>query len=100
MRVQPRFAFGLRLLPLAACLLLQVPARAVDTLPTPTPIAALRLNDGRLLHNVEVKSNESTSIVVRADEGLLKIAKSNLPQAMADAYPVKPAPSTGPDTVM
>ena len=47
--------------------------------PTPTPIPTLKLKDGRVLHNVQVRSNEDDSIVVRADEGLVKVAKSNLP---------------------
>lgn len=38
-------------------------------------------------------SDNGGSVVVRADEGLIKLAKSNLPQALAASYPDKsPAP--------
>jgi hypothetical protein len=52
------------------------------------------LKDGRVLHNVKIMSEEGTSVVVRADEGLVQVAKSDLPPALADAYPAKaPAPA-------
>ena len=83
---------------LAACLLV-LAARAGD--PGPTPVmATLELRDGRVLHNVRVMSEEAESIVIRADEGLLKVAKSNLTKAAADAYPVKPPPPAAPEMVM
>ncbi|HMD60017.1 MAG TPA: hypothetical protein VKG78_01210 [Opitutaceae bacterium] len=85
---------------LAAGLLAPVALRAEDANPTPTPIAALKLNDGRVLHNVQVKKDQDDSIVVRADEGLVKIAKSNLPQEVADAYPAKPSAAAKTDMVM
>jgi hypothetical protein len=100
MRPSERIASGARLLLLAVCLLAPPVSRAADPAPTPTPIPTLRLNDGRVLHNVQVRSNEDNSIVVRADEGLVKIAKSNLPQDVADAYPSKAAQAGGPDLVM
>jgi hypothetical protein len=63
-------------------------------------MATLELKDGRVLHNVRVMSDEAESIVVRADEGLLKIAKSNLPKAVAEAHPVSPQPPATPEMVM
>jgi hypothetical protein len=76
-----------------ACLCLVVPAGlgADEPIPVPTPIPSLKLNDGRVLHNVQVRKDQDDSIVVRADEGLVKIAKTNLPKAIADAYPPKQA---------
>ncbi|HXQ80213.1 MAG TPA: hypothetical protein VN775_02795 [Opitutaceae bacterium] len=85
---------------LAACLLVLAPSRAASPSPTPTPIPTLKLNDGRVLHNVVVKSNEPDSIVVRASEGLLKVAKSNLPQDLADAFPAKSDQPGAQDMVM
>jgi hypothetical protein len=67
---------------------------------TPAPIALVQLKDGRQLHNVKVMSNEPASIVVRADEGLIKISKSNLPQSVADLYPARVAPTPTPELVM
>jgi hypothetical protein len=59
----------------------------------PAPIASLQLKDGRVLHNVKVMSDEGANLVVRADEGLLKIAKSNLPAALAGTHAAKPEPN-------
>jgi len=100
MRFLARIASHLCLPVLAACLLMPAVSPAGDPGPTPTPIATLKLNDGRVLHNVVVKSNEADSIVVRASEGLLKVAKANLPQDLADAYPSKPEQPGAQDTVM
>jgi hypothetical protein len=83
----------------AACLLAQAVGRSEDQAPAPK-IATLPLNDGRVLHNVKVMSNEGTSLVVHADEGLLKIARANLPPAVAEAYPAKRVAPAGPETVM
>jgi hypothetical protein len=68
--------------------------------PTPTPISVLTLDDGRVFHNVRVRSVEQDSIVVRADEGLVKIAKSNLPQELAYAYAAKDGQAGAQDMVM
>src|ERR1017187_1780459 len=77
-------------LPLFAACLLAAPGLGADVpTPTPKPIPTLRLNDGRALHNVQVRKDQDDCIVVRADEGLLKIAKTNLPREVADAYPAK-----------
>lgn len=108
MRPSPRAASLPCLLLAAACLLAAPGSGAADPTPTPTPtpIPTLKLNDGRVLHNVQVRANQDDSIVVRADEGLMKVAKTNLPREIADAYPAKQAPAqpqaqtTGPDTVM
>jgi hypothetical protein len=85
-----------RLLALAAALLLAPLAlRAADP-GMPGPFALLPLKDGRLLHNVKIISNQPDSIVVKADEGLLKLAKANLPQGVASAIPAKAAPAPRP----
>jgi hypothetical protein len=65
---------------------------------SPAEVASLQLKDGRILHNVKVMSDEGASLVVRSDEGLLKVAKSDFPAAFADAYAPKPQPNppTGP----
>lgn len=60
------------------------------------PLATLQLKDGRLLHNVKVMSDEGQDIVVHADEGLLKIAKADLPQGLGDSFTAKPPPQPGP----
>ncbi|HEY4988168.1 MAG TPA: hypothetical protein VII09_00085 [Opitutaceae bacterium] len=83
----------------AACLLARPLGMAEDQTPA-AKIATIALNDGRVLHNVKVMSNEGASLVVHADEGLLKIARTNLPPAMAAAYPAKGVASTGAETVM
>jgi hypothetical protein len=78
---------------LAAAVLLGPPAlKAADSNP-PAVIASLELKDGRVLHNVKVMSDEGASIVVRADEGLLKISKANLPAAYVDTSVAKPQPA-------
>lgn len=80
--------------------LAMVPAlKAADPGP-PAVFALIQLNDGRKLHDVKVMSNEAASIVVRADEGLVKIAKSNLPKAVADLYPTRATPTPTPELVM
>jgi hypothetical protein len=78
----------------AAFLLAPVTRIAADPGP-PAPIPSLQLKDGRVLHNVKVMSDEGASIVVHADEGLLNIAKSNLPAGLADTYAAKPPPPGG-----
>ncbi len=100
MRVLERIAARLCLPLLVACLLGQAASRGAESAPNPAPIPVLKLNDGRVLHNVRIKANEESSIVVLADEGFMKIAKSNLPKEVADAYPAKPAQAAGQDMVM
>ena len=77
---------------------LRLPADNAPT-PTPSPIPTLKLNDGRVFHNVQVRKDEDTGLVIRADEGLLKISKASLPPALAAAYPVR-QPVEKADTVM
>src|ERR1019366_153715 len=91
MRLSARIAPCLCLPLIAVCLLAPAPSRSAEhsPTPTPTPIPVLTLDDGRVFHNVRIKSVEQDSIVVRADEGLVKIAKANLPQDLAYAYAAK-----------
>ena len=84
---------------LLACLAAPLAERASDSAP-PAPVGSVELKDGRVLHNVSVVSNEADSIVVRADEGLVKVDKSDLPKALAGAYPAKAAAPSGPELVM
>jgi hypothetical protein len=100
MRFLARYAPQLCLPLFAACLMIPIASRALESGPTPTPMPTLKLNDGRVLHNVVVKADQQDSIVVRANEGLLKVAKSNLPLEIADAYPVKPAQPGAQDMAM
>src|ERR1035441_4136331 len=91
MRLSARIPPCLCLPLIAVCLLAPAPSRSAEhsPTPTPTPIPVLTLDDGRVFHNVRIKSVEQDSIVVRADEGLVKIAKANLPQDLAYAYAAK-----------
>jgi hypothetical protein len=75
----------------AAVLLAPLGLAAADPNP-PAAMPSVELKDGRVLHNVKVMADEGANLVVRADEGLLKIAKSNLPTAFADTYAAKPQP--------
>jgi hypothetical protein len=72
---------------------------AADTAPPP-PIATMVLKDGRVLHNARVMSDGGASVVVRADEGLVQVAKSDLPLSLADAYPAKAPAPAGAEYVM
>jgi hypothetical protein len=83
----------------AAFLLAPGALRGADAGP-PAAVASIALKDGRILHNVRVMSEEADSIVVRADEGLIKIAKSDLPKEAAGAYPAKQVAPAGPEFVM
>jgi hypothetical protein len=65
-------------------------ARAADSAPAAV-VAIFQLRDGRVFHNARVVADEGDSVVVRADEGLFKVEKAILPQAVAIAYPA-PAP--------
>jgi hypothetical protein len=85
MRARPCAAFLL-----AWCLAAPQGARAADTAP-PAVMATLELKDGRVLHHVRILSDEPDSLVLRADEGLLKVLKSELPQSVAGSAPARPA---------
>jgi hypothetical protein len=84
---------------LAACVLAAAASRGADA-GAQGPWDALALKGGRVLHNARVLSDEGDSVVIRCDEGLVKVAKSSLPQAAADAYPAKPQAPAGPEMVM
>jgi hypothetical protein len=73
-------------LAIVACLAIQTAALG-DRAPV---IPSVALKDGRVLHNVRIMSNEGSSIVVHADEGLLKIERTNLPTGIADNVPAPP----------
>ncbi len=75
-----------------AVLLAPLVLTAADPGP-PAAVASLQLKDGRVLHNARVVSDEGANVVVRADEGLLKIPKADLSPAFADVYTTKPAPT-------
>ncbi len=81
----------------ALCLAMAGALRAADA---PATYASVALRDGRVLHNVRVMSDDAGSVVVRADEGLLKLAKSDLPQAVAEAYPDRAPPGASTEYVM
>jgi hypothetical protein len=66
----------------------------------PTKWPVLELKGGRVLHNVKLISDETDSIVVRADEGLVKVAKATLPASVAAFYPVKTPPQGPPEMMM
>jgi hypothetical protein len=83
---------------LAACLLASPVSRADAAAQL---IPSLALKDGRVLHNVKVMVTEDDAIVVHADEGLIKVMKSNLPSGIAEPAPEKPAEQVlGPGMVM
>jgi hypothetical protein len=78
----------------AALLLPPIGAQAADSAPG-KPVAALQLRDGRVLHNATVIADEGDSVVIRADEGLFKMAKDTLPQVIGASYPAPtPTPVT------
>jgi hypothetical protein len=80
---------------LAAGLLAAAGARADDASGA-SPVAVLQLRDGRVLHNARVLTDEGDSVVIRSDEGLIQLAKTALPPAVAASYP---APTPTPATV-
>jgi hypothetical protein len=75
------------------CFLSTDPTLTAD--PTPGAVAALNLGDGRVLHNAKVIADEGDSIIIKSDEGLIKVAKSDLPPVLGTAYP---PPTPPPDT--
>src|ERR1039457_2985387 len=102
MRLSGGMAPCLCLALVGVCLMAPAPSRSAEhsPTPTPTPIPVLTLDDGRVFHNVRIKSDEQDSIVVRADEGLVKIAKANLPQDLAYAYAATSDEAGAQDMVM
>jgi hypothetical protein len=81
----------------AACVLGAV-SRGADSGQGPWPELALK--GGRVLHNAKVLSDEGDNVVVRCDEGLVKVAKSSLPQAASAAYPARPEAAAPQEMVM
>lgn len=85
----------------ASCLVVLIAAyspgptrlHAADSAPAPA-VAELQLRDGRVLHDATVIADEGDSVVIRASEGLVKLAKADLPRALAASYP---APTPTPD---
>jgi len=49
----------------------------------------LALKDGRVLHHASVLRDEGDGLVIRADEGLVKVARDLLPEAPADSPQVR-----------
>jgi hypothetical protein len=64
--------------------------------PTPTPVPTVQLKDGRVLHNVRVMTDEGANVVVRSDEGLLQLAKADLPPGLIEVAPAPPPQPAGP----
>ncbi len=60
----------------------------------------LELLDRRVLHHVRVLEDEGTSIVVRADEGLIKVPKDDLPASAHISSPPKVAASGASDSLV
>src|SRR5580658_4161113 len=83
---------------LASFLLASLSSRAADS-GAVGPWDSLVLKGGRVLHNAKVMSDEGDSLVIRCDEGLLKIAKSSLPKA-AGGSPAAAPSSAAPEMVM
>jgi hypothetical protein len=85
----------------AAFLVLAPVARAADTAPVPPQLVpSVTLRDGRVLHNVKVMSTQATSVIVHADEGLIGIARANLPPGFVPAAPEQAADLPGAQTIM
>ncbi len=87
----------------AACLVApQVLWTADDPAPTPapTPVPPMVLRDGRVLHNARIMSDAGASVFIRADEGLLQVLKSNLPQEYPGFAPDKAPDPSAPEFVM
>jgi hypothetical protein len=81
----------------AAFLLAPLAPAATDSpSPAPTPIPTVQLKDGRVLHNFRVMADEGADVVVRADEGLVKVAKANLPAGLIETAPSSPPLAPGP----
>jgi hypothetical protein len=85
---------------LTAGFLAFVPAPRAADAPTGPFFPSIILRDGRVLHNVKIMSDEGESIVVHADEGLIKIVKVSLPPGLVDPVPEKPSAPAGPVMVM
>jgi hypothetical protein len=86
---------------LAAAVLLLAAARAgSDPAPVPSPLATLTLTDGRVLHNARIVPNEGNTVAIRADEGLLLVAKSLLPAGLVAPAPTASATPEDPGMMM
>ena len=84
----------------ACCLLASLASRAADT-GAAGPWDTLVLKSGRVLHNAKVMSDEGDSLVIRCDEGLVKVPKSGLPQAaIANPPPSAPVAAQAQEMVM
>ena len=93
-----RTRLGITVLCLAAACALGLPALSADTASASFPTLALL--DGRVLHNARIISNKPDSVVIRADEGLMMISKTKLPESVAVLYPVQAPTPTPPGTMM
>ncbi len=98
MRPRARAAALLCGIMLAACLM--SPASRGSEAAPPAQWATLELKGGRVLHNAKVIADEADSIVVRADEGLIKVSKASLPPAVAAFYPAKAPPPASQEMLM
>gem|GEM_PF-2801745 len=58
--------------------------------PTVTLIPELRLVSGRILHDAKIKSERPTTLMVWCKEGLVSVAKSDLPKDLAAIYKLDP----------
>ena len=65
----------------------------------PAVIAVLELKDGRVLHHASIMADEWSNLVVRADEGLVKVPREDLPPGSMPDKPVS-SPDSGPGLVM
>ncbi len=72
---------------------------ASDPAPADPP-GSLILRDGRVLHHVRTLSDEGASLVVSADEGVIKVDKADLPVAAGTAARPAAADKAGPELVM
>ncbi len=62
----------------------------------PAAASDLALKDGRVLHHASVLRDEGEGVVIRADEGLVKVSRDLLPEAPAGAPQLKAPESAAP----
>ena len=55
-------------------------------------VGTIELKSGKTLHNAKVLSDQWDSIVVFATEGMVKVKKADLPEALLAKYPMKAEP--------
>ena len=55
-------------------------------------VGTITLKGGRVLHGAKVLTDEPSSLVIFAAEGMIKVKKSDLPDDLAARYPVRPEP--------